>query len=62
MILYLILERNQDGTYNYRVSNKDFGPRLPRLYTSLARAKLYAKGHPTFHIKKIHTDTLPEIS
>lgn len=61
MILYLILERKSDGKDDYRISNKNFGPRLPRLYSSLARAKLYAKSNPTFRIKKIHTDTLPEV-
>jgi hypothetical protein len=62
MILYLILERKPDGTDEYKIGGGSSTPRRPKLYDSLPRAKAYIKNRPNCRIKKIYTDTLPEVS
>lgn len=62
MILYMILQRKPDGAYEYRVGGGSSTPASPKVYDSLKRARAYVKNRSNLHIKKVYTDTLPEVS
>ncbi len=62
MILYMILQRNKDGTYEYKIGGGSSTPARPKIYDSLPRAKAYTKNRPNMQIRVVHVDTLPTYS
>lgn len=56
MILYMVLQQKLDGSLKYRIGGGSSTPAMPRVYDSLARARVYIRGSRDMYITKIDTD------